>query len=155
MPKLEVKEHKKLVLKNVLMKEYRNAAFDSIDEGITKFVQKIDLLKAQVFGPLVIHNIGTNIHENGELTVDYDIIVQANDYRQYKNEFSIKECLTCDHCLYLHFEGSPEDIQIAQSKIDLHIYENDLSASGELYTVCIRDDEEYTVMDFFKPVRFS
>ena len=33
MPKLEVKEHKKLVLKNVLMKEYRNAAFDSIDEG--------------------------------------------------------------------------------------------------------------------------
>lgn len=152
MPKLEVKEHKKLVLKNVLKKELRNINMEQVDQEILKFTQRIDLLKVQAFGPLVIHNIGTNISEDGTLTMDYDLLVQAYDYLQYKHEFVTIERFSCDHCLYLHFEGSPEEVTYANTKLDLYCYENDLSSSGELYTVCIQENEHYVVMDFFQPV---
>lgn len=155
MPKLEVKEHKKLILVKVLKKELRGVSLDSIDQEITKFSQKLDLLKVQVFGPLVIHNIGTNIHEDGTMTMDYDLIIQAHDYMQYKNEFIIEDRLVCEHCLYIHFDGRPEDLSYAHMKIDLYEYENDLVTKGEMYTVCISEGENHVVMDLFKPVVFA
>lgn len=152
MPKLEVKENKKLVLKNVLKKEFRGAPLDSIDQEVVKFIQKVDLLKVQIFGPFIIHNIGTNIHDDGTMTMDFDLMIQANDYKQYKHEFMTEERHVCEHCIYVHYEGSPENVSYAHAKLDLHIYENDLLSNGEMYTVCIRDQEDYTVMDFFRPV---
>ncbi len=155
MPRLEVKEHKKLVLVKTLKKELRDAPLDSVDQEIIKFTQKLDLLKVQVFGPLVIHNVGTNIHEDGTMTLDYNLIVQAYDYKQYKNKFIAEERYECNHCLYLHYEGRPEDISYAHMKLDLFEYENELITTGELYTVCISENESYVVMDLFKPVVFS
>ena len=38
------------------------------------------------------------------------------------------------------------------SKLDLYFYENDLESTGESYTVCIHDSEEYVITDFFRPV---
>lgn len=155
MPKLEVKEHKKLVLVKILKKELRNAPLDSVDQEIMKFSQKIELLKVQVFGPLVIHNIGTNIHEDGTMTMDYDLIIQAHDFKQYKNEFITEERYECKHCLYLHFEGRSEDVPYAQMKLDLFEFENDLITTGELFTVCLNENETTVIIDLFKPVVFS
>lgn len=155
MPKLEVKEHKKLVLVKTLKRELRNAPVDSVDQEIMKFTQRVNILKAQVFGPLVIHNIGTNINEDGTMTLDYDLIVQAHDYNQYKNEFIIGERYECKHCLFLHYEGRPKDLSYAHMKLELYEYENDLIASGEIYSVCISESESHLIMDLFKPVVFS
>lgn len=155
MPKLEVKENKKLVLKNVVKKEFRGAPLDSLDQEVVNFLQKIDMLKVQTFGPLIIYNMGTNIHEDGTMTMDFDIMLQANDYKQYRHEFHIQERYVCEHCIYLHYEGSPENISYAHAKLDLHIFENDLLSNGDTYTVCIRDGQDYVVMDFFRPVIFT
>ena len=54
MAKLEVLENKKLVLKNVLKKELRGISFEDIDQQINKFANRLDILKVQTFGPLVI-----------------------------------------------------------------------------------------------------
>lgn len=152
MAKLEVFENKKLVLKNVLKKELRNIKMEDLDNEIENFTKKIDLLKAQVFGPLIIKSCGTNIGEDGSITTDYDLFVQAHDYKQYKNEFIVEDSHVCQHCAYVHFEGNPMELSYAHSKLDLHFYENDLESKGEVYTVCIEDSDEYSVVDLFMPV---
>lgn len=103
MAKLEVLENKKLVLKNVLIKELRNISLDEVDQEIQKFTNNLDILKVKAFGPLVIKSCGTNILDNGTITTDYDLIVQAHDYMQYKNQFVTKQRFECPHCAYIHF----------------------------------------------------
>lgn len=152
MPKLEVIENKKLVLKNVLKKELKVIRIENVDKKINDFMIRLELLNVQAFGPLIIHSIGTNISDIGEVTMDYELIMQAHDYNQYKNEFITKERFVCPHCLYLHFEGNPEDITYAHSKLDLFIYENELSSNGELFTVCLNENENYISLDLFKPI---
>ena len=53
MAKLEVLENKKLVLKNVISYELRDIELDSLDEEINNFLNKLDVLNVQTFGPLV------------------------------------------------------------------------------------------------------
>ncbi|MEG0661555.1 MAG: AraC family transcriptional regulator [Anaerorhabdus sp.] len=153
MSKLEVLENKKLVLKNVIKQEVRNISMEEIDTYLNKFLTKVELLKVQIFGPLVIKSIGVSVSEDGSsITTDYDLFLQAHDYKQYKNEFVIEDRHVCEHCAYLHFEGNPQDINYAHSKLDLYFYENDLSNNGTIYSVCIQDSEDYTIIDIFKPV---
>lgn len=153
MSKLNVLENKKLVLNNVLKKEIRNISLENINKEIQKFTNKLQLLNVQVFGPLIIKSCGTNIHENGTITADYDLMVQSHDFMQYKNEFVILPRFECSHCAFVHFEGEPSDVSYATAKLDLFFYENDLEGTGENYTVCIMESEDHTVMDFFRPVK--
>lgn len=155
MPKLEVVENKKLVLKNVLKKELIAVDIENIDKEINNFMVRLELLKVQVFGPLIIHSIGTNISETGEITMDYELLMQAHDYMQYKNEFVCEERFVCPHCLYLHYEGIPEDLTYAHSKLDLYVFEEELSTTGELYSICLSENENYLSMDLFRPVQLS
>ena len=153
MPKLKVLENKKLVLKNVLQKELSSIQLESINDEINKFGLLLDKLFVQTFGPLVIKASGLVISDEGEMTVNYDLLIQAHDYKQYKSSFETIERLEVPNCVYVHFEGSPEDIQFAHSKLDLHFYENDLESTGEVYSVMIEESEHHTVVDIFKPVR--
>lgn len=152
MNKLEVLENKKLVLKNVLQKELKNIKMEQVDKEIAEFMKQIKLLNAQVFGPLVICTSGSNISEDGMITMNYDLFAQAHDYLKYKHEFATHERFVCEHCIYLHYEGTPEDISFAHSKLDLYFYENELISTGKIYTVCISKSNNYMVTDLFRPV---
>lgn len=44
------------------------------------------------------------------------------------------------------------ELHFAHSKLDLYFYENELIETGVLYSVCIQDDETYSIIDLFKPV---
>ena len=153
MPKLEVLENKKLVLKNVLRKELKNIQLELLNEEINKFALLLDKLTVQTFGPLVTKSNGVNISDDGELIMDYDLLIQAHDYKQYKSSFEAIERLEVPNCIYLRFEGAPEDIQYAHSKLDLYFYENNLESTGEVYSVMIEDSEYHSVVDIFRPVR--
>lgn len=154
MAKLEVLENKKLVLKNVLIKELRNISLDEVDQEIQKFTNNLDILKVKAFGPLVIKSCGTNILDDGTITTDYDLIVQAHDYMQYKNQFVTKQRFECPHCAYIHFDGNPLELNYAHTKLDLFFYENELESTGEIYTVCIQENEDHVVTDLFRPVMY-
>lgn len=152
MAKLEVKENKKLVLKNVMKKELKNIAIENLDKHINEFGNMLQLLHVQVFGPLIIKNVGTKIHEDGNLSFDYDLIVQAHDYLQYKDKYVTQDRLVAENCIYVRFEGPMEELNYAYSKLDLHIYENDLMATGEDYIIHVNDNPEHGVVDIFKVV---
>jgi len=152
MSKLEVKENKKLVLKNVLRKELNNIKIDDLDNEISKFGNKLQLLHVQLFGPLIIRNRGTKIHDDGSVTMDYDLIAQAHDYLQYKDQFIIEDKHSVDNCIYVRFEGAMDEINYAYTKLDLHIYENDLISNGEIYLINVQEHPEHSIIDIFRPV---
>lgn len=152
MNKLEVKVNKKLVLKQVLIKQHRNIELDVIDEKLYAFTNQLQLFNVQTFGPLVTRNAGTTIHDDGKLTTDYNLIVQAHDYKQYQKNFQIKERIEFPNCIYLKFKGKPEDLHFAHSKLDLYFYEQGLSSNGDVITVLINEYPEQIEVDLFRPV---
>lgn len=147
-----VKENKKLVLNNVLIKKHESIALDAIDEKLNSFTNQIKLFNVQTFGPLVTRSEGTTIHEDGTLTTDYELIVQAHDYKQYQKQFHIKDRVEFPHCIYLKFKGKVDDMHYAHSKLDLYFYENDLTANGDVVTVLINEYEDQVEVDLFRPV---
>lgn len=75
MPKLEVKENKKLLLKNVLKRELKNIDVTDFYKGLENFKKELQLLRVQIFGPLIVKIGGTNISENGKITTNYDFFI--------------------------------------------------------------------------------
>lgn len=153
MPKLEVLENKKLVLKNVLQQTLKNVGLEVLEEEISKFNLLLRKFSVQTFGPLVIKNSGMNISEDAKMTIDYDLLIQAHNYKEFKSAFEPIERLEVPYCIYVRFEGNPEDIQFAHSKLDLHFYENDIESTGEIYSVIIEDSENHSIIDIFRPVK--
>ncbi|WP_400243722.1 AraC family transcriptional regulator [Niallia sp. JL1B1071] len=152
MGKLEVKENKRLVLKNVIIKELRNIQMDHLDSEIQKFLNYIKVLNIQTYGPLITKSHGTNIHEDGSITFDYDVMLQAHDYHLHKERFKTNHLHTCDNCIYIRFEGKADHLNFAHTKLDLYLYENDLETDGSIYNIYIANEPEHTIIDIFRPV---
>ena len=153
MPRLVVKQNKKLILKKVINKTLDLIPFENLDIEINKFYNNIQILKAQTFGPLIIRNKGVKISENGDITSDYDLYIQAHDYKQYKNQFNVLDEVVVEYCLYIRYEGKPEYLQLAFNKLEIYEYEEDIITRGDIYMVSIEESEDHIVMYIFKPVK--
>ena len=152
MPRLEVFENKKLVLKNILRRELKNIQLEMLDEEVNKFDFLLNKLAVQKFGPLVMKSSGIKINDDSVVTMDYDLLIQAHNYQEFKSAFEPIDQLEIANCIYVHFEGNPEDIQFAHSKLDLYFYENDVVQSGDTYSVVIEDSSHHAIVDIFRPV---
>lgn len=152
MAKLEVKDNKKLVLKQVICKKIHGTKVEDVDHELDKFQQHLQLVKAQVFGPLIVKSCGTVIHNDGSITTDFEFYVQAHNAQQYQNIYDIQDIVSVPHCLYVRFEDSPEYLQFAYSKLELYIYENDIQTDGTVYTVYVNSSPEKMIVDIFRPI---
>lgn len=152
MSKLELKENKKLVLKQVLVKELKNIEIDNIDKEIFKFANQLKQFNVQVFGPLIKKTLGTTVHDDGRITMDYELMVQAHNYKKFTKIFTVKERVESENCVFLRYKGKPNDIHFAISKLELHFFEKDLVSNGVLFEIIISESAEQVVVDFFKPV---
>ncbi|MFA9467321.1 AraC family transcriptional regulator [Streptococcus sp. E24BD] len=152
MAKLEVKDNKKLVLKQVICQKLHGAKVENVDKEIDKFRQHLQLLKAQVFGPLIVKSCGTIIHDDGDITTDFEFYVQAHNAQMYSNMYEIQDTISVPHCLYIRFEDSPEYLQFAYSKLEIYMYENDIQTDGTVYTVYIKSSAEKMIVDIFRPI---
>lgn len=152
MAKLEVKDNKKLVLKQVICKKVYGAKVENVEHEINKFHQHLKLVKAQIFGPLIVKSCGTVIHDDGTITTDFEFYAQAHNAQQYSNLYDIQDVVSIPNCLYVRFEDSPEYLQYAYSKLELHIYEQDIQTDGTVYTVYVNSSPEKMIVDIFRPV---
>lgn len=152
MNKLEVKENKKLVLKQVLVKRHKSIKLEEMDEKLYTFTNQLQIFNVQTFGPLVTRNAGTIVHEDGSISADYELFIQAHDYKQYQKNFQIKERVEYPNCIYLKFKGKPEDLHFAHSKLDLYFYEQGLISKGDVITVLMNEYPDQIEVDLFKPV---
>lgn len=152
MAKLEIKDNKKLVLKSVICKKLYDIKVENINQEIEKFYQHLQLLKAEIFGPLIVKSCGTTIHDDGLITTDFEFYIQAHNAQQYSNSYDVQDSISVPYCLYVRFEDSPEYLQYAYSKLDLHVYENDIQTDGIVYTVYVNSSPEKMVVDIFRPI---
>lgn len=148
-----IAENKKLILKKVINRNLDLIPLENLDTEINRFYNNIQALKVQVFGPLIIRNKGMKISDDGQITSDYDLYIQAHDYKQYKNQFNLLDEVVVEYCLYTRFEGKPEYLQLAFNKLEIYEYEEDIITRGDVYMVSLEDSEDYIVMDIFKPVK--
>jgi len=149
--KIKIVEKKKLKLLNVLTKELRNIELENLDEEIKKFVNFLEVTKIQTKGPLITRLMGTKISDTGEITVDYDVMIQTVRKIDFK-EFAFHDAVMVSNCLYAHYEGTQEDFSYVQTKMGLYIWENNLIDLGEEYTVYLENDEHWLSADVFKPM---
>lgn len=152
MGKLDLISGKKLVLKKVIIKKLPGIALQDIDHEIQQFYQQLKLLNVQIFGPLITRNKGTNIHEDGTISVDYELYMQAHDYQQYDHQFDISDEICVENCLYVRFCDSPEYLELAQAKMSIYIYEEDIPVLEDTYTVFVSSNDAQITVDIFKPV---
>ncbi|NQI71918.1 AraC family transcriptional regulator [Streptococcus suis] len=152
MVKLEVKDNKKLVLKQVICKKLPNAKVEDVDHEINKFHQHLQLVKAQIFGPLIVKSCGTIINDDGSVSTDFELYVQAQNAQQYSNLYDIQDVVSIPNCLYVRFDDSPEYLQYAYSKLELYIYEQDIQTDGTVYTVYVNSSPDKMIVDIFRPV---
>lgn len=152
MTKLQVLENKKLKLVNVYTKELRGIQIEDLEKEIQKFLNFIEISKIQTRGPFITKNIGTNIHDDGSISVDYDLMVQTVKKKPNNSGFKFYETLTVENCLYVRYEGTNDELAYAQSKLQLHIWENNLIDLGEQYMVHLTTDNSWLEVDIFMPV---
>lgn len=152
MGKLDLISGKKLVLKKVIIKKLHGIALQDLDHEIQKFYQQLKLLNVQMFGPLITRNKGTNIHEDGTISVDYELYTQAHDYQQYAQQFDIRDEIRVENCLYVRFCDSPEYLELAHAKMNVYIYEEDVPVLEDTYTVFVSSNDTQMTVDIFKPV---
>lgn len=151
--KIEIKNNKKLKLINVINKELINIDIEKFDYNLTKFLNELKLWKVQVYGPLIIRNKGTKISEDSKVSSDYDLYIQAHNYKQYNNQFNVQDEVVVEHCIYTRFEGKPEYLQLAFNKLEIYEYEEDIITRGDIYMITLEDTPDKIVMDIFKPVK--
>lgn len=147
-----IQENKKLILKNVVCKELLGLSYYDLDKEIQKFQSTIMAKNLHVYGPLIIKNFGTHLQDDGVVTVDVAILTQAKDYMIMKDSMIVEDEHVCSNCVYTHFDGRQEDIQMAYNKADIYIYENNLDTTGVVYTLYLSRDTNNAVIDIFKQV---
>ncbi|SKA07760.1 hypothetical protein SAMN02745116_02339 [Pilibacter termitis] len=136
---------------NAFTKELRGLSFEHLDEEIQKFINFLEVSNIQTKGPLVTRMIGTTIHEDGEITLDYNIYVQT--VRELRLDgFAFYPEVVAENCLYTHFEGTQEEFGFVENKMSLYIWENDLIELGDVFTVHLEQRENWLVADVFKPL---
>lgn len=102
---------------------------------------------------MVIHNKGTIISEENISVSSYNLYIQAHEYKEYKNIYTILDEVVAEYCLYTRFEGKPEYLQLAFNKQEIYEYEEDIITRGDIYMISLEDSEDHIVMDIFKPVK--
>ena len=103
MAKLEIKDNKKLVLKSVICKKLYDIKAENINQEIEKFYQHLQLLKAQIFGPLIVKSCGTTIHDDGLITTDFEFYIQAHNAQQYSNIYDVQDYIYFKYCFFFRF----------------------------------------------------
>jgi hypothetical protein len=153
MGKLEIKTKKKLVLKNTLKYEIKDGKIENMDKEVQKFITYLDISKIKTLGPLVTCTGNFKIdQETGIMTSDFSVMIQLqSEYSNHPDYIFSKE-EKVGNCLYLKFNDKEEFVQYATKKLDLAIYENDLTRNGGIYQVLIKRSEGYVETDFFQPI---
>ncbi|MGL5041697.1 MAG: hypothetical protein ACRC6X_01160 [Culicoidibacterales bacterium] len=148
MPKLEIRTQKKLRLENVIIKELKKIDITVIKHEITKFSNHLAVMGIKTKGPLITHNVGSQLEKSGKLTLDYNIMFQVIVPVENLGEYKFRPEIVVDNCLYLKHQAAAQNMHYAQAKIELYLYEHDLFDMGQQYIVHISPQE----IDIFKPL---
>lgn len=141
-----------LSLANVFIKKLYSVTLIELDEAIHKMMQFIEVTGIQICGPLITYVKGPYVTASGEVSVDYDMMIQTIELTHITG-YDAKEIYKTGKCLYAHFDGVVDDFHFTQNKLALYAWENEILTTGEEYIVYIENDGFHLIGDIFRPVK--
>lgn len=154
MREIVISKNKKLKLTNVIMKRIDDKDFEQMETIIMMFDNYVKNKGAIMIGP-IIQYVGQTIDEAGNLEFEIKCLRQVDRYIEHIEEpFEMKSIIQVKKCLYVRFNGKENDLKFAYDKIRVSAYEEELSLSGNNYTIFVdRDDDNNTVVvDIFMEI---
>ena len=130
-----IEENKVLKLKNVLMREFSFDDEDSLDKKMHMFESYLKVHNIETFGPLIIK---TYIEDDDYSKLIITVIIQTQSnhpkvlvpFKFHKELFS----------------------SLAQGKMQVYAYENNIVLGSESYSVFKERNENYSIIDTFIPI---
>ncbi len=154
MGKIDLKYNKTLKLMNVL--RYRIDITDeniNIEAQIEKMQSYIKIKGCVQIGPLVQYT-KLVLNEAGEANIILEFMMQSNNYiNNVKSPYIMDSDLRVQNCMYVRYCGPEEQLKYAYDKINLVSFEEDISLTGESYTIFVdkNEGEETIIADVFMP----
>ncbi len=137
-----VDSNRTLKLKNVLTytMNLSNAKEENyLDKRVIDFENYIKNHGLQKVGPFIVQTVLKGGDEPAIL-LKFLQQIRNEDFKPIA-PYEMTEEIKTGQCLYSHFEGQESDSNIAQSKMQVYAYENDLILDSTSYTVYIQRDE--------------
>ena len=152
MKEIEIQLGKKLRLHHVFMKDLNDAEITTLPKTVDMFTSHIKSMGLKTKGPLITKI--KNISEDGLLKSRVCLITQLENipHNKVESPYSYKEEIFVDKSLYARYIGDQEHSTIAQYKIQVVAYENELKLKGEIYNVFVSNEEGIITLDVFAPI---
>ena len=147
MNEIKTAENKTLKLTNVLARQVRPEELGNLAVVLTQMQNFMKSNGAQPIGPLVqAVKIGTGPDHAPEL---YMMQQATQLITQTEPGYEVDGVLRVKNCLYAHYTGPMAYSQLASSKLQILAFEQDLTLSGDTYTIFVDQDDDNAVIDVF------
>lgn len=152
MKEIEIQLGKKLRLHHVFCKLLNEKEVENISKSIEMFDSYIKSIGLKTKGPLITKTVG--YVEDSLLKTKVTLLVQLENvpHNKVESPYSYKEEIFVDKSLYARYIGDQEHSTIAQYKIQVVAYENELKLKGEIYNVFVSNEEGIITLDVFAPI---
>ena len=149
MNKIEISNNKTLKLTNVLTCNVDIEGEENILTVVSKMDNYIKSKGALPIGPLIQKNEFSIDHE-GKITFSIFLMRQANNFiHSVAEPYTINSVVKIQNCMYAHYLGPEEKIQLAYDKLNVTAFEEDIELSNENYTISVDQHEDNIVADIF------
>lgn len=143
MNRLTIKIDKTLKLTNILMLkcQIQDEDFD-FNVSVEQMQSYIKAKGMSQIGPLVQY-VNSDVNENGEMDIDFRVILQCNTYiHKVEPPYIMESVRKVHNCVYCRYIGPEDKLNFAYHKIQLEAFENDIPLKGDSYTIFVDRDED-------------
>jgi len=149
--KIKVIENKVLSLKNVV---YKILTFEDIKESLEDKIYSVSSYirskNVNIIGPLIML---TQVRGKKANQIEIFAMFQVdNEAISINPPYQFIDVLKVGPCLYARYVGKEETSNIAQSKIRVYAFENDILLDNKIYSVFVDKKENDVVIDIFIPI---
>lgn len=139
MKHIKISEHASLQLQQLITEPIHQIQVYEFERYLQQFINRIQLQQVDVHGPLIHKLCGSTFTDEGDLLLDYTLMMQTNTIHE---AFSTIQQITLEDCLCVEFCDHPRFFDLSHQKLSVYLYEHEYASTGELYTLFYENSEE-------------
>ena len=149
---IEVSNNKTLKLNNVLIRKYETDNFNNFDADkvIEQMKSYIKSKGNSVIGPVIQMSKSIELNDCRKDIEVFYMLQCSNPVHNVDNEYSFKNTLKVDNCMYCRYTGPEDKLSLAYEKIYIVAFESGIELDNEVYSIYLKNDNEMMVDIFIK-----
>lgn len=152
MKKLKVEQINDRYFTNLVSETYLDIRPDEIERKISEFENRLHILELSYKKVLIAKASGTKISSYGDITMDYELMVELNRKPPFMLGLTFQESYRVEKSIGVLFKGESQYLHLAATMLDIYIYENDLLDLGILYTLFYEEKDNEIKVEYIKPI---